>query len=169
MRTGIFLRLLARLKTWHFSTSGQAGSISDQKPHRRPEAVTHLVDAVRGGGGGGGGNGGGGGAGWQPVFALVLGQHLVEVVATPVVDEEAADVRLRLVADHVRDRLEVLAVLAHACGHATRAVNKRKLHRIRNTGCGIGCTIARASHLGLPICFLSVRRVSCLLCMQGNR
>lgn len=46
------------------------------------------------------------------MLGLKLLQHRVQVVATAVVDEEAAHVGLCLVPDHLRDRLEVPTILS---------------------------------------------------------
>ena len=43
------------------------------------------------------------------MFSLVFFEGRVQVVPPPIVDEEAADVRLRLRADHLGDHLEVPA------------------------------------------------------------
>lgn len=51
----------------------------------------------------------------RAVFRFILRQDFVQVVAPAEVDEETANVGLQLVADHFRNGLEVLAVLANTC------------------------------------------------------
>lgn len=77
--------------------------------HQRPEETlpnpTHLVVCAG-----------------DAVLGLKLLQHRIQVVAAAVVDEEAAHVGLRLVADHLRYRLEVAPVLADPCNDTSLAV-----------------------------------------------
>lgn len=52
----------------------------------------------------------------HPVLTLKFCQDVVQVVTPSVVDEEAADVRLDLVADRFRYCFEISAVFPHPCG-----------------------------------------------------
>ena len=49
------------------------------------------------------------------MFLFILAQHLIEIVAPPIVDKETADVCLGLVSDDLCYSFKVLAILPNSC------------------------------------------------------